>query len=667
MLNFKSISSEVTVYMCCALAIMLIAVSSLFITHEAAQTRKSVEYGLLSQLELQSTKIEGFIKQHGEIVDSMVASPLFLKWFSDYREREKDLSGDPQFPMIIDTFKNLAQRDQATKAVFFASAFTGEYFDSSNGRYFGDGSYYATKRPWWAEAIKRDKLFITQPEVDYVDKTIVSSIKKTVYNQRGELVGVAGVDILLETIEKEIGAQLQYQGQGKAFMLNRDGRLILFPADKKVIEPNSDIGEIDGKTPDTEQFSQLKLAIQAQNSGIVEVRWQGEQMLAAFQRIQLESPELDWVAGILISQDAVTGPIRTSIIDAVIITAIILFATGVIVWLVSLRIVKPLKRVVAAMYDVANGDRDLTKRIHIDSKNEVGQLTEQFNKFIAGLHELIQTNKDAIEKLNANSSEVEGLTRDGADKADQQRDSINMVAAAAEELSYSVKSVATNTQAASAAADDANAQSSKGLDVITDASNSIKTLANTVKYATEVADKLNEDSARIGEVLGVIRSIAEQTNLLALNAAIEAARAGEQGRGFAVVADEVRSLATRTQESTTSIQEIIEGLQLSAVQAVEAMQTGAVHCEAGVNKTTEAQNSLAQISDSLIAIKTQSTEIDDQTRQQAKASEDITERAASIHHLSTQTSEKMAQVLNSVEQQRTLVVQLNKIVGTFIV
>jgi methyl-accepting chemotaxis protein len=665
MLKLKSIRTELTLFLSSALALILIIVSALYIQKTASETRLLVENGLKDSLALQTSQIESFIRKHGEVVETMVASPQLTDWFDNYRQRQKDLSQDPEFPKILQLLKNLTERDAATKAVFFASATTGEYFDNINGRYFGDGSYYATKRPWWGEATKVNRLFITQPEVDFVDKTTVSSVKKTVYSSTGELIGIAGVDILLSTIEAQVASQLNYNGQGMPFIINRDGRIILFPADKEIVQSNSDIGLVDSLLSYASGFERLKQQIQSQENGLAEVSWHGEKHLAAFDRINLQSPYVDWVAGIIISHSIIDEPIDDSVRDAILATLVILAIISLTVWMVSVRLVRPIKRVVAAIYDVAHGDGDLTRRLEVQSENEIGEFAQQFNIFIERIHKIIMRNQETVSELHDSAEKVAKVTTLSTQKAEQQRDSIDMVATAAEELTASVSSVSANSDAASLSADEANNQVSRGVQVVNEATRSIATLAQTVADASVVVDKLNNDSSRIGEVLEVIRSIAEQTNLLALNAAIEAARAGEQGRGFAVVADEVRSLASRTQESTESIHQIIAGLQTSAKEAVTAMQDGKTQAQLGVEKSTLVEEVLKSIALAIAEIRAQSTEIANATGEQAKASQEITTQAAAIRKLSEETAEHIAEVEAGTKVQQADIHKLAELVGIF--
>ncbi len=663
MIKFKSIRTELVVYLVSALAIILLIVATLFINKVSEESKLAAERGLTNALIIQSEHIISFFSKHATVVDTLLADPHLINWFSHYNQRDADLSNDLSFPQIVSLFKNLSQ-EKDTKAVFFASALTGEYFDNSNGRY-GKDNYDARKRPWWKEATKQNKMFVTQPEEDFVDKSIVTSVKRTVYDPNNRLIGVAGVDILISTIEHKVKNELKYQGFGEAFLINRDGRVILFPSNNKTIKVDSHFADIDRALSDGDGFSELYNKMTRTDTGISDVTWQGDHHLVAYHRITSKNPYIDWVAGIIVPASLIEKPISDSIKSATIATFIILAVIALLVFIIAQRIVTPLNKLVDAIKEVAQGDNDLTIRLRVTNNNEVSQFSHQFNIFVEHIQEIMLLNKQTVEDLHENAERISTITNLTSKQASEQKDATDMVATAAEQLSYSVKDISKNTSSASNSASLAESQIVKGVEVVNQASESIKTLAETVAQISGVVDGLNQDTAKIGGVLEVIQSIAEQTNLLALNAAIEAARAGDQGRGFAVVADEVRTLASRTQESTQIIEQIIGNLQQSAKKVVDSVASGSEQAEIGVEKSQMVQTVLASISTAIIDIQTQSAEIANATHEQAKAAQEITERATSIRALSEKSELQINDVQQGTKKQREDIHRLSELVGRF--
>lgn len=289
---------------------------------------------------------------------------------------------------------------------------------------------------------------------------------------------------------------------------------------------------------------------------------------------------------------------NTGIIVGV-VTILFLFAVAIPV---AKTISTSLRDIIESMKDIAQENGDLTVRLSTNSKDEMGDLVFWFNSFIEKLQGVIKNVVDTALPLAETASMISKLSNSAIDSFNRQSESVIQSRQSVEEMSQSVAEITTNAADAADAAKNANTEADKGKKVVEQTVTGIRDLADNVTQAAEAINQLQEDTNRVNLVLEVIRGIAEQTNLLALNAAIEAARAGEQGRGFAVVADEVRNLASRTQESTEEINQMLGQLQSAAKKAVTMMDNSRASVEVSVKTANEAGNSLVVITEAVNVI-----------------------------------------------------------------
>lgn len=334
-------------------------------------------------------------------------------------------------------------------------------------------------------------------------------------------------------------------------------------------------------------------------------------------------------------------------------------------WAVSFMITCPLSNAVNAMKDISEGEGDLTLRLNVSGTDEIGQLAESFNGFISKMQELIREVTSSTSQLSAAAEEMSMITDETRTGVQRQQSETALVATAVNEMSSTVHEVANSAETAASAASQADSQSEQGKQVVSSTVSSIRTLASEVETAATVISLLEKDSESIGSVLEVIRGIAEQTNLLALNAAIEAARAGEQGRGFAVVADEVRSLASRTQESTQEIQEMIERLQKGSRDAVKAMQSGQDQAQQTVEQALQAETSLGEISTAVAQINEMNAHIAEASRQQGEVVEEINKNIVNITQVADASANGADQLSTASQEMANLAVNLESQVSHF--
>ena len=321
------------------------------------------------------------------------------------------------------------------------------------------------------------------------------------------------------------------------------------------------------------------------------------------------------------------------------------------------------EKIVGALNAMSKGDLSLS--VKLAGKDEFAWMAWEYScarkEFSAIVKELMAQSTNVA----AAAEELAAITTQSREGMNRQHAETEQVATAMNEMSMSVHEVAGNASNAADAAQQADEAAKKGQQVVKGTVDDIHNLATEVESAAEVIGKLKEDSIGIGAVLDVIRAIADQTNLLALNAAIEAARAGEQGRGFAVVADEVRSLASRTQESTREIQGMIERLQNGAASAADAMDQGRRSADATVEKAGQAGESLDAITQVVDTIRDMNTQIAHAAEQQSTTAEEINRNVATINTISVETSHGAEQTAKATDELAQLALHLQEVVGKF--
>ncbi len=329
------------------------------------------------------------------------------------------------------------------------------------------------------------------------------------------------------------------------------------------------------------------------------------------------------------------------------------------------RIFMPVNKLAFAMNDIATGEGDLTQRLPVKGSSEIDKLAEAFNLFVGKIHESMQKANEHTQSLVSAAEQLQEIARDSNDDTSRQRDEMQQVATAVTEMSATVKEIAVSSDSAASNAKAADGEASNGQEMVRQTVDAISSLASDVEAASAVINRLEDESEAIGSVLEVIRDIAEQTNLLALNAAIEAARAGEQGRGFAVVADEVRTLASRTQQSTQKIQSIIESLQDGTKKAVEVMGASVSAANNTVEKASGANDSLVSIVNSVAVIFDANAHIATAAEEQSATANEIDRSVVQIAELSDRSAAGSDKTLQACEELARLGDELKAIVLQF--
>jgi len=365
------------------------------------------------------------------------------------------------------------------------------------------------------------------------------------------------------------------------------------------------------------------------------------------------------------ADDKSAGVVSKAIFIQIAFIVIAIFVGIAMLLLFNKTVIVPIESLSNNLKDIASGDGDLTQRINVTTEDEIGELATRFNEFVAKIHDLVSDITKASGLMNESAGSMSTLIGETTHTIRNQAVETDSVATAVKELSSSATEISDNISNATQLANEANESGVEVKKVVDSSVNNIRLLATEIDAGAKVIQQLNQEAGNIDSVLTTIQGIAEQTNLLALNAAIEAARAGEQGRGFAVVADEVRTLAARTQDSTTEIQTMIERLQSGAANAVNVMENSRVNSEATVNEAVNASSILDRIIETIFKTNGMMSQVSQSATQQNDVTRKITSSVTNIVSSSQAASKSTQEVNQHAGSLNNLGTDLNKLVGQF--
>ncbi|MCF5764770.1 methyl-accepting chemotaxis protein [Aeromonas veronii] len=543
------------------------------------------------------------------------------------------------------------------KQAYTSGGFGLTYFGSTQGVMtrqdpsLNTGNYDPRERPWYQDAVKAGQLIVTAPYVSVTMQKLVVTLSEPVRHQ-GELVGAVGANLALDKLIDEVLA-MQVQGEGYAMLLDSSGLIVGHPNKELALKQ---IGEL---SPDLSAATFLQWG--RENNELHAATLDGRDVLLAVQPV----PGTDWLLAMVMYRDVLEAPLASLLWQLVGLTLVLMLVFSALLTAMFKYLFADLGRVAGALHDIAHGEGDLTVHIDTRSQDEVGQLARNFNQFVARLHGIVSRLRDVTVELAAQSRAQAAGAHSRSQRVRQQQDEIVMVATAVTEMASATQEIAGNAEFAATTSGEAVKLAVAGQSQVGQSQRSITGLADEVADASQIINELDAHAQKISGILATISGIAEQTNLLALNAAIEAARAGEQGRGFAVVADEVRVLSRRTHDSTDEIQQMIETLQQTTRRAVGGMETSRQLAGTSVEDAESANQSLARINEAIGSISDMATQIAAAAEEQTSVTSEISRNTENIRHVSQELAEQANQEAAQAAELKALTERLEQEIGRF--
>ncbi|ENK0806974.1 methyl-accepting chemotaxis protein [Vibrio fluvialis] len=570
-------------------------------------------------------------------------------WFATKQHALKGLREEIERNPNLDLVPHLRQTLES-------GSFGLSYYGNEQGEMFrqdpslNKAGYDPRERGWYKEAKAAGKPTTTEPYVSVTMQTLVVTLTEPV-RVNGQFIGVAASNLALNKLIEDVLA-IEVPGKGYAILVNQKGKIVAHPNKDLILKPTQDIAS---------GLSIATLQGAANDHHLLPMSIDGKDKLLMAQSID----NTDWMLVMVMDKAVLEQPLNQMLMTQTLIGLVILLIMALATsWFVA-RQLNELSNIAAALGDIAEGDGDLTRRLTVKSDDEVGMLADKFNKFVDRLHVMVKNVRDVSVALNEGANHAARAAGQRSERIRTQQDEITMVATAVTEMASATAEIAGNADNTAKNANQSVELGAQGYQQMQQSKHSIDQLAQELTGAVNIIGELEEHANEISTILSTIRAIAEQTNLLALNAAIEAARAGEQGRGFAVVADEVRVLSQRTHASTEEIQTKIAGLQKVTSNAVSVMTESHKLVETSVSDVNQTGESLQAISEAIQLISDMATQIASAAEEQSLVTADINGNTESVREVSDALASDAQDAVQQAKELHNLAQELDQEISRF--